>query len=176
MVFCRGVGQCFVRVDCVQRPTSSPPTHCHDSAVVSESASTKHSLQGMQTSSRCLHTLRRGERESGCYACKESLERHFENNDYVLYVVVCTALPLLSVTLVTLEQKQPCSLQGEASLIKDKDAKTQVYYHKFCQWLLFAFKGQHDTADLMKRFIGWDRCHCGTCKSLCLYFLLYGNL
>lgn len=83
MVFCSGVGQCFVRVDCVQRPTSSPPTHCHDSAVVSESASTKHSLQGMQTSSQCLHTFRRDERERGCYACKESLKRHFENNDYV---------------------------------------------------------------------------------------------
>lgn len=95
----------------------------------------------------------------------------------IMYVVVCTALPLLSVTLVTLEQKQPCCLlQGEASLIKDKDAKTRVYYYKFCQWLLFAFKGQHDTADLMKRFIGCDRCHCRTYKSLCLYFLLYGNL
>lgn len=93
MVFCRGVGQGFVRVDCVPRPTSSPPTHCHDSAVVSESASTKHSLQGMQTSSLCLHTLRTDERERGCYACEESLERHFENNDYVCSFLHNTPTP-----------------------------------------------------------------------------------
>lgn len=45
-------------------------------------------------------------------------------------------------------------IQGEASLIKDKDVKTLVYYYKLCQWVLLALKGEHDTVDLMKCFIG----------------------
>lgn len=73
------VGQCFVWVNCVQGPMSSPPTDCHDSAVMSESVSTKHSLQGdankctvlahLQIKKTCGH---------GCYVSKESLERHLK--------------------------------------------------------------------------------------------------
>lgn len=44
--------------------------------------------------------------------------------------------------------------QGEASLIKDKDAKTPVYYCKMCQWVFIALMEEHDTADLMKCFNG----------------------
>lgn len=44
--------------------------------------------------------------------------------------------------------------QGEASLIKDKDAKTRVYYYKMCQQVFLALMEEHDTADLMKCFNG----------------------
>lgn len=50
----------------------------------------QNSVQGMQTSSRYLHTFRRDKCEHGCYAGTESLERHLESNDYV-----CSCLPRL---------------------------------------------------------------------------------
>ena len=68
-------------------------------------------------------------------------------------VVPRTALPLLNATAVTHEKTNRDQLQGEASLIKEKDVQTLVYYYKRCQWVLLALKGEYDTADLMKCFI-----------------------
>lgn len=40
-------------------------------------------------------------------------------------------------------------LQGEASLIKNKDVQTPVYCYTLFQWLLSALKEEPDTADLI---------------------------
>lgn len=108
----------------------------------------------MQTSLRCLHTFGKDECEPGCYASKESLKRHFKNNDYVCSPVHRPRTPVRYSD--DSRARTDATVIGEASLIKDKDVKTLGYYFKLFQWVLLALKGKHDTPDLMKCFIRYE--------------------
>lgn len=77
-------------------------------------------------------------------------ETALRNNDYEWVAVLSTGLPLC-VTVLTNKKKKcnPNQLQGEASLIKNKDVQTPVYCYTRFQWLLSALKKEPDTADLI---------------------------
>lgn len=75
--------------------------------------------------------------EHGCYAWEESLKRHLNT---IISVFLCAGLPLcvLRSWLRIKNKCNPDQLQGEASLIKDKDMQTLAYHHQLCQRPLLA--------------------------------------
>lgn len=99
-------------------------SYCHDSAVMLESISTKHSRRETRMRSQCLNTLRRDACERESSALRGMRERgHLKNNDYVW-------------SYLHRRQKQMqlwSASRKKASLIKDKDVTTLVYHDKLFQ-------------------------------------------
>lgn len=102
-----------------RRPISTPPTDCHDSAVMPEEERLHKTIfQGMQTSS---HLQKKVNVSVAAMPLRKIM---------IICVVPCTALPLLSVPAVTQEQKQmPSASRRGKSDQGERRANTGLSLH-----------------------------------------------
>lgn len=153
-LFCWEVGQCFVRVDCVQGPVSSPSKTVMTQLSCRQISSQNAIFKGCEQVCGACTPQEKMNVYTVCCASKESLKKHLKI--MIMHVGLCTALPILSVTVVTHDTKQ---MQLWSSLSRGKSDQGQRHANtgltlQAMLVVLITLNAEHKTADLLKYFIG----------------------